>query len=1622
MLCRDDLRISCARFCSLMFLCVSVFSTVILSFPRYLPAEESVCAVVKIEIKQEMTFERQAFDAHMAISNGLTTISLEKINVDVLFSDEQGETVRASSNPDDPDALFFIRIDTMEGIDDVAGSGTIAPATTGDIHWLIIPAPASVEDAPTGAFYFVGARLTYELGGEEYVTLVTPDFITVRPLPLLGLDYFLPDEVYGDDPFTIEEEPPIPFSLGVRISNNGHGTASDVKIDSAQPKIIDNEQGLTVDFLIEGSEVNGIAAPDTLLIQFGDIAPETSTIGRWLMSCSLSGRFTEFKAEYSHSNELGGELTSLLEDVETHFLVQDVLVDAPGRDTIRDFLGRDMDQFKVYESDTGITEVADLSEEVKVALVSEFGGIAKYSVEVSPTAGFFYLQFTDPQGGKKVVSEVIRSDGKMVRPENGWLSKKRVDEHWFYYANIFDFNSSGSYLFTLIDPSLAPQPPAFEEQENPVQKEGEEVSFIISLVDDAEPEVAGFSMMSVSRMALPATDTLDSKECDGKTEISAGRLPVGAKLIDRCDGTAILIWTPQDGQAGDYPLTFTATDGEFSTTVRYHLTVTDVDNTPTAQFSADMTTGEVPFPVLFFDNSLSEDGISSWFWDFGDGTTSRDQIPSHTYDVAGLYPVSLTVTEIDGDEHSVTLVDYITAENDRISAEFGHIAASLEWQPVYLEGHYNDPVVVATVSGGTSPGTYFTRIRDVLPAKFQVRVESSQAVAGENAGDISYIVVESGNHILQDGSTLYAQHLLYPTDGSELNHKFPVPFPQIPVVVATVASDNDLGVVTPALANITAEGFQLRLQPENENGLTRGEERIDCIGWEPGAGFIEGTVFEVGYLERVDEGWGQYIFAEQFATAPSFVAARQDRVDPAFAGAFFRSLDPFGVEARLLQTFSDSTTGSDIAEISPALAGYIAISSLSDTADSDSDGIIDLEERVKYGTHPGRGDSDLDGIGDYEELVYWDDRWDEDTDEDSLINLLDSDSDNDGFCDGLEIQHDFDPADATDFPASPIMETGRAKATEKWQMVGFNTTYLDPIVVATITESSGQVSDVRIRNISPESFEVRTTTESEEGISYIVMERSSYRLADGTLIVAGFTEAAPADNTVTLDFNDDFAVPPVVMVALTSNNIAEPLSVVLHSVSTENFVYSLQADQSAGNSLLGERIDFIGWEPSSGVAGDFTFETGYFDFISPWWQKYQFSRPLYGIQSFVAVLQEAPDYQSGHLLFENLNWAGIEARFARFLYGPFGIYGLNPNAGFIALSFIPLDLDSDGDGLTDRDEIQVYGTDPTLADSDGDGLGDGDEKARWDDAGDAWDGDIDNDGLLNILDIDSDNDGYNDGLEFVHGFDPTDPLDLPDGPIMISGDLYVDSEWQGVSFDRPYLDPVVVATPAGQAFSGNIIRIRDVGSTGFEIQSAGPGGSLSDATAVSYIVMERGIYTLPGGEKVIAEHSTTGAGPVYARHIFSNPFTTPPVIVASLIDGSETDLASIGLFDISPFMFYSALYDFTGHTSLKSSAGIDYIAWEPSAGETNTLYYSVSRFEKVNHKWKKYPFDWNFPTPPYLMTMSQDFDQFSPAAILARNISETDVEMRVMNYFESSKSSSNIKDLVGVMAITKKHE
>lgn len=61
----------------------------------------------------------------------------------------------------------------------------------------------------------------------------------------------------------------------------------------------------------------------------------------------------------------------------------------------------------------------------------------------------------------------------------------------------------------------------------------------------------------------------------------------------------------------------------------------------TASFSATPTKGPVPLPVRFTDTSS---GVpEKWKWTFGDGTTSTDENPLHTYTTEGRFSVSLTV-------------------------------------------------------------------------------------------------------------------------------------------------------------------------------------------------------------------------------------------------------------------------------------------------------------------------------------------------------------------------------------------------------------------------------------------------------------------------------------------------------------------------------------------------------------------------------------------------------------------------------------------------------------------------------------------------------------------------------------------------------------------------------------------------------------------------------------------------------------------------------------------------------------------------------------------------------------------------------------------------------------------
>lgn len=542
---------------------------ILLGVARPSPAQETVCSVVRIEIRQELTLERQAFDAHMRITNGLDVTALEDVEINVWFLDADGNPVLASSDPESNDAVFYITQDETSGLSGgIGGNGTIGAGAQAHIHWLIIPAPGAGGELPSGQLFQVGATLSYSYGGESETVEVAPDFIQVRPMPRLSLDYFLPDEVLGDDPLTPEEEVPVPFPLAVRVKNSGFGPANDMAIESAQPEIVDNDQGLLINFELLNTQVNDGDVVNSLLAEFGDLPPGESATAIWSMLVSLYGHFISFEADYYHSDSLGGELTSLIDRVDTHTLVGLVKNDLPGRDSRRDFLARPNggDTLALFESSGADTPTEDVSSQSVLELIAQSADQQVYELTFPDVPGPVYSVLPDPSGGEGEVASVWRSDGKKLLPVNHWTRRSKIDGNWVSQIHLFDVNSTGEYQITFAVSGASNQPPELDE----ISAQSIEVGQTLEVQFAASD---------------PDGDALD---------FSVDPLPEGANLTNNGSGSATLSWQPQAHQTGVYNPQVSVSDGVLSDEQVFAIEVADPPGSGELLVDADvlLTTGE----------------------------------------------------------------------------------------------------------------------------------------------------------------------------------------------------------------------------------------------------------------------------------------------------------------------------------------------------------------------------------------------------------------------------------------------------------------------------------------------------------------------------------------------------------------------------------------------------------------------------------------------------------------------------------------------------------------------------------------------------------------------------------------------------------------------------------------------------------------------------------------------------------------------------------------------------------------------------------------------------------------------------------------------------------------------
>lgn len=177
---------------------------------------------------------------------------------------------------------------------------------------------------------------------------------------------------------------------------------------------------------------------------------------------------------------------------------------------------------------------------------------------------------------------------------------------------------------------------------------------------------------------------------------------------------------------------------------------------PVPDFVAEPTSGPSPLTVTFTDTTYGRP--TGWAWDFGDGSTSSEQNPTHTYSDIGNYTVSLTASNVFGASPVPATTDISVSEMWRITFR-DDSGATL---PIFVDtpGIPNGPIFGIPVSRDAVAelvskltGLLWTLNGNTVPAYFDAQPEP-ETTDNFILNQFSYCYMENNG---QTGRRLYLQ-------------------------------------------------------------------------------------------------------------------------------------------------------------------------------------------------------------------------------------------------------------------------------------------------------------------------------------------------------------------------------------------------------------------------------------------------------------------------------------------------------------------------------------------------------------------------------------------------------------------------------------------------------------------------------------------------------------------------------------------------------------------------------------------------------------------------------------------------------------------------------------------------
>lgn len=417
-------------------------------------SQSSVCASITLQFSQTLVMTRQAFLGTLTVFNGNEDTAMRDVKMALSITDQEGNVATSHE--------FQINPETLNGFNgelSLDAGWTLNAKSTGVATIMFIPTRYAAPE--NNKVYNVGGTLSYidPFTGLEVTRTLTPVAITVKPSPVLDLTYFMQRDIKGDDPLTEEIEPCEEAEFSLLIHNIGYGDATNVRMVTNQPEIVENEKGLFIDFELMSSQLNGeeknLALGGSVATDFGTIPSNGTTYAQWWIKSSLLGHFTDYDVQATHITSYDNPDLTLLNDVTIHELIRSLDVVDEGKKLVG-FMTNDIADAKdtpdmLYLSNGEIETVGKAA--ATITKISD----TEYRLTVTPSStGWVYGNISDPTYGVSAINSIVRqSDNKEISLRNIWQTdrtlrdgKEPLYENMLHFADEFNSLTPQTYILT----------------------------------------------------------------------------------------------------------------------------------------------------------------------------------------------------------------------------------------------------------------------------------------------------------------------------------------------------------------------------------------------------------------------------------------------------------------------------------------------------------------------------------------------------------------------------------------------------------------------------------------------------------------------------------------------------------------------------------------------------------------------------------------------------------------------------------------------------------------------------------------------------------------------------------------------------------------------------------------------------------------------------------------------------------------------------------------------------------------------------------------------------------------------------------------------------------------------